>query len=241
MKILILTTETTHHNYFVKKIHEISDDLFVIYETKKPKVPEFKIYHKFEDEMVKYERNLWFNSKNKKLKFISNSITFNSVNDSDCIKLIDQINPDLTFVFGTGILNKKTISKINTNLFNFHGGDPEMYRGLDSHLWSIYHNDYNSLVSTLHKVEPTLDTGEILFKRKIKINKNLKLHQLRSLNTQECVKMAKDTINCLSNSSKIFSYKQKTKGRYYSFMPAVLKEICLNKFNNKNSDYNYGS
>ena len=47
---------------------------------------------------------------------------------------------------------------------NLHGGDPEKYRGLDSHLWSIYHEDWASLVSTLHVVSKDLDAGDSIEK-----------------------------------------------------------------------------
>ena len=58
------------------------------------------------------------------------------------------------------------ISIFENKIFNLHGGDPEKYRGLDSHYWSIYHNDFKSLITTLHKVRPILDTGEIVLQGK---------------------------------------------------------------------------
>ena len=54
------------------------------------------------------------------------------------------------------------MKKYKNKIFNLHGGNPEEFRGLDSHYWSIYHNNFN-LYSCLHKLSYKLDDGDIIF------------------------------------------------------------------------------
>jgi methionyl-tRNA formyltransferase len=114
---------------------------------------------------------------------------------------------------------------------NLHGGAPEYYRGLDSHLWAIYHNDFKNLITTLHYVEPTLDTGKIVFEKKLNITKDITIEKLRILNTDACISMSAMAISTLSKNYNLPSRVQSKTGRYYSFMPATLKEICVSKYN----------
>ena len=240
-KILILTTDTSHHAYFVQKLSKTENDIIVISETRHPKAPNFPIYHHFEDEMIVYENSSWFNGKQMYLNNFSDTFNCFSINDDSCLNHIKKYSPDITFVFGTSILKPLLINSINKNLLNFHGGDPERYRGLDSHLWSIYHDDYKSIVSTLHFVEKGIDTGDIVYRECIKISRNLKIHQLRKENTEKCVSLALKAIDKIKNYNNLNRKKQKNLGRYYSYMPLVLKNLCVKKFNNKQINYNYDS
>ena len=113
---------------------------------------------------------------------------------------------------------------------NLHGGDPEKYRGLDSHLWSIYHEDWASLVSTLHVVSKDLDAGDIIEKRSIDLLKTKDLYSLRAANTLNCINMSLLALDYFKNKGTFQLSPQTQKGRYYSFMPTVLKEVCVKKF-----------
>ena len=114
---------------------------------------------------------------------------------------------------------------------NLHGGNPERYRGLDTHLWSIYHNDFGDLVTTLHHVDADLDTGDIVFQSKLKVEAGTRLHQLRAINTKVCVNLFLVALGAFQSIGWLPSREQVSHGRYYSYMPAVLKEECIRKFN----------
>ena len=113
-----------------------------------------------------------------------------------------------------------------------HGGDPETYRGLDSHLWAIYHNDWTNIITTLHILNEHLDDGEIILKKSLDISKLTDLSQLRALNTSACLELTISALNSYKKTGFFLKNKQKNKGRYYSFMPACLKEVCAKKFSN---------
>ena len=141
-------------------------------------------------------------------------------------------NPDLIIVFGTKPIQNKLIEVKQNKIFNLHGGDPERYRGLDSHLWSIYHNDFSALLSTLHRLVPKLDAGDIVAQCSIPITTNSPLYKLQAMNTEICIKITLNLIDTFVKYGDIASRPQRKLGRYYSAMPKALKTICLQKFKN---------
>ena len=117
-----------------------------------------------------------------------------------------------------------------------HGGDPSRYRGLDSHLWAIYHRDFSSLTSTLHCMDQSFDKGNIVIQGDLKITNGMPIESLRSVNTEMCIQMSIAMVNCAKTIYPLPSRKLLQIGRYYSAMPAVLKGICEQNFKNYVSD-----
>lgn len=123
------------------------------------------------------------------------------------------------------------MNKFKGKVFNLHGGDLSKYRGLDSHYWSIYHNDFKSLFVTLHTTETKLDTGKIIYEKKINLTKTDKIYQLRYKNTNICVSLVQSLIKRLKLRKRYISKRPISYGRYYSFMPKQLKAIVEKNFN----------
>lgn len=225
--IVLLTTKTSHHFHFINEISKISN-LFIIFENKILR-SDFIIKSVYEKKQFLYEKKRWFDNKQIKIKKQLKFLNTNNINSIKAINFINFHNPDIIFSFGISRLRKDFLNKTNRKIYNFHGGDTSFYRGLDSHLWSLYHNDIRGLKNTLHEVDDKLDTGRIIFKEKLNLIKTKKLFQLRSINTELCIKLAKKFINL----KKIKKIKQQKKGRYYSFMPAVLKNLIEQKYPSK--------
>lgn len=225
--IVLLTTKTSHHFYFINEISKICN-LFIIFENNILR-SDFNIKSVYEKKQFLYEKQKWFDNKQIKIKKQLKFLNTNNINSIKTVNFINFYNPNIIFSFGISRLKKDYLNKINRKIYNFHGGDTSFYRGLDSHLWSLYHNDIRGLKNTLHEVDDKLDTGRIIFKEKLNLIKTKKLYQLRSINTELCVKLAKKFINL----KKIKKIKQQKKGRYYSFMPTVLKNLIDQNYSSK--------
>ena len=183
--IAILTSKTTHHIFFENQIFKKYKDIINIYETTSIK-PKFQIASKFEKKREIFEKKICF--RNKKSNFKGKSYGIKNINDNIIFKILKKHNVKYLIVFGTRKIKKEIVNRYKNKIFNLHGGNPEQFRGLDSHYWSIYHNNFN-LYSCLHKLNYKLDDGNIIFLKKIKLQKNMKIHQLRLKNTLCCIQM----------------------------------------------------
>ena len=230
MKIAVLTTETPHHTYFVKALKELFSDITVYCETKNNVTPLFKTDHSFEVKRDIYECQRWFRNEETKISEITSVNEFTSMNDASAIASLEKESVDIVIVFGTGVLKPPLIEICSQRIFNLHGADPEKYRGLDTHLWAIYHKDFSGLITTLHHLDKGLDTGDIVLQGAIPLHHKIKLHELRAANTEVCVKLTLTVIDMMNRFGEVTSRSQYKKGRYYSAMPSELKGICQKRF-----------
>ena len=236
-KILVIGTETPHRKYLINKLieygHNITDCIF----DNKLTIAPFNTTPSY----INKEENIL-----NALFDIKNISNFNRVrvynvkdiNSKKSNNLIRKISPDITIISGAPKLKINTINTIKKLCVNVHLGFVSKYRGLDSNLWAIYHRDYNNIGITLHKIEDKLDTGDIYLQSKLEISSEVSVYSLRYFETEKAIKM----LNIILNNyylKKLKSKKQKTLGRYYSFMPTELKNIIEKRLNKKKRIFDY--
>ena len=228
MKILILTTSTDHHLFFANELSRRFKNIKVILETKKNYFS-YSTNHRYLKKRKKFEKYFFF--KNKSTKFKDEKIFFD-INNNNCINYIKKLKPKLIISFGVGIIKAKFLNEFkNSKIVNLHGGNMNYYRGLDSHLWSIYHKDFNNLLTTLHYVKKKIDTGNIISTKRIKINKKVSFESIRAFNTINCLDLVTKYIKSIKDNKKISVKKNKKFGRYYSAIPSVLIDKCIKNYN----------
>jgi methionyl-tRNA formyltransferase len=228
MRTVLLTTDTTHHRFYAWRLSQHFPLQAIVVETRCWK-PHFETFHPFEELREQYEQNVLLADFKGAFADLTLTHTVESINSDESVAMLRSYAPDVLLVFGTGKLHPPVIEIPAAVCLNLHGGNPEQYRGLDTHLWAIYHRDFPNLVSTLHQVEPEFDTGAIVAQAQLQLQKDSELYQLRSINTEACVEMSVRALSSLQSGS-LPSRKQMSRGRYYSSMPSVLKEDCLKKF-----------
>lgn len=93
----------------------------------------------------------------------SNKITpITSINDKLTIQIVQDSSPELIFVNGTRIINKKIIETINIPMLNIHVGITPKYRGVHGGYWALYNNDLKNFGTTIHYIDSGIDTGRII-------------------------------------------------------------------------------
>ncbi len=229
MKIVVLTTDTSHHNYIVREIDKLFCISHVLEETTSLQ-PSFDTYHSYVKKQDAYEWELFFDGKKTALRTLAETSSYPSINSHEAVLKLRELSPDIVITIGTGKLSKEVIKCCPDGFINLHGGDPEEYRGLDSHLWAIYHRDYDALMATLHMLTPDLDAGDILYREKIGLLPRLPFYKLRAENVKVCVRLLCRALSEYQEKKEFSHYPQMRKGRYYSFMPAPLKKICVARF-----------
>jgi hypothetical protein len=229
-KIAVLSSDTAHHRYFLNTILKEGISLAgCLFETEHVEAP-FPIGPLFETEEDSFEAEHFFNRIPRELP---NGLTLEvgSVNSLEAAEKIRRLKPDFGVVFGTGKISKDVIQMFPDGLINVHRGIAEEYRGLDSDLWAIYHNDYKNIGVTIHKVEPLLDTGDVVLQERMELKAGMKTHQIRYytslIATDLVIKALKDYL-----SGTLKHRPQEKRGKYCSFMPLDLKKMVNEKFNN---------
>ncbi len=229
MRLVILTTETLHHCHFVREVTASNPVDLVVIERNHPIAP-FDTHHAYEDQRDSYELATWFGDGRASIEEFAETLEVKSANDPNAIGRLRRIQPEAILVFGTAKLSRAVIETCPHGIVNLHGGDPEHYRGLDSHLWAIYHGDYEHLQVTLHRVNERLDDGDIVAQRRLPLRRRMGIHELGRVNTEVCVDVVRTALGQWGRDGGFTSTPQSQRGRYYSFMPAVLKELCKSKF-----------
>lgn len=227
--LVVLTTSTPHHLAYVRALSRVHPIDHVVLETDAVK-PKFPVSHPFEEQRETYEWDTWFDGHRPEMGDFAATSSFGTANDPRCVDLLKRLAPDVMISFGTRKLGADILGICPAGALNLHGGDPERYRGLDSHLWSIYHRDRSGLITTLHRLNETLDDGEIVGRKAIAPPEDSAIFQLRRFNTEVCIELSLDALADFMGAARFTSTPQRKIGRYYSFMPAVLKEICARRY-----------
>ena len=140
--IILLTTDTPHHNYFFNELIKKNIEFKQIYYQTKFINVFFKTNSKIENFQNKFESKKFLYDKSIINKNTKKIISFNS---ESTIKKIKLLQPKLGVVFGTEILSEDVINLFRDGLINVHRGIISQYRGLDSDLWAYYHKDYYNI------------------------------------------------------------------------------------------------
>ncbi len=229
LRIAILTTETPHHMAFVRAIAEVYPNVRV-FEENRPISVSFDTNHEYGEIRDAYEIETWFNGDVPKLTDFADVETFPNLNDENAVASIKEFKPDAIIVFGTGRIGQDVIDIRPNRIVALHGADPEQYRGLDTHLWAIYHGDFDGLLTTLHRVDSVDDNGGVVTKMPLHIHKGMKFHELRKANCDSSIRIVLFALKMLEEYDQFISQPQRYVGRHYSFMPAVLIDRCIQKF-----------
>ena len=228
MKIIVFSTDTKHHTYFINKIAEYFDICSVVYERKKlvKSYPTGPFYEKEESEFE--ER--FFEEVDRELKVNKKMVEVHSVNSKHLVKYIESLKPDLGISFGTGIIKPYIYNIPKYGTINVHRGSIKDYRGLDSDLWAFYENKFDKLNVAIHYIDEDLDTGDMLSEQNCPIDKIEELYQIKYYTTCLATKMILTLLSRFKTEGKLEGLKQTKLGKYYSAMPVEKKWETWIKF-----------
>ena len=233
MKVLILSTPTKHHTYFINKIAEHHNICGIIYERKvlKKDYPTGPFHDNLAD---KYEDKFFEdgvpNDLSDELK--KKIVEVYSVNNRNLQKYIESMNPDLIITFGTGLVKPYIFNIPKWGTINIHRGDARNYRGLDSDLWAIKNEDFDKINVTIHYVDENLDTGDILMEGNQPLSEVEEIYELRYHTTILATDMMLRTLEFFKKKGgRIKGTKQTKLGKYYTAMSLEEKHLTEDIFN----------
>ena len=84
-----------------------------------------------------------------------------SVNGPEVTALLTEHKPQVVVVTGTGIIAKRVLALAPT-FINIHVGITPRYRGVHGGFWAVYEGQPELAGTTIHRVDPGVDTGAII-------------------------------------------------------------------------------
>lgn len=247
MRIAVLTTDTPHHRYFLRRLAaELPDQIQLvlnIFETREYPWSRLKKRH-----IRKSLPNLWrafalnpyatapelgaaqsafeeaafFPDGDNSLPAGLPSLSLHSVNDDQCLAAINEATPDLLLVYGTGKIYSHIFEAAPLGALNAHGGLLPGYRGLDTNLWAAYEGKPEDMAVTLHMIDAELDTGPVYETRRLGKIAGLNLANLRYHTAVICTDMFIDVVSGIA-AGTMHAKTQNGDSRYFGPMPTRLK------------------
>ncbi len=106
------------------------------------------------------------------------------VNEKKCLDICRRISPDIVMIYGSGILNSRTIRSFGGEIYNIHSSMLPYYRNVHSDFWAYMNDDYDKIGITIFKLARGIDTGSIAMQMPCGLSKEAGLaeHKVRNLN-----------------------------------------------------------
>ncbi|MCW2876616.1 MAG: hypothetical protein JWQ95_716 [Sphaerisporangium sp.] len=98
-----------------------------------------------------------------------NVLDVSSVNGPEVTELLRRERPSAVVVSGTGIIARR-ILQLAPVFINIHVGITPRYRGVHGGFWAIYEGRSELVGTTIHLVDPGVDTGAILAQKSVAVD-----------------------------------------------------------------------
>ena len=114
-------------------------------------------------------------------------LTVSSVNSEESYNYLTRAKPDLLAVWGTSILKRRIIEIPELGALNAHSAILPDYKGNFVEFWQAYNCDYDKAGITIHFIDPGVDTGDIVFQKKLNIGATSNPYLISALNKIEVI------------------------------------------------------
>ncbi len=247
MRFAVLTTDTSHHRYFLRRLAaELPDGAEIVLNIIETKGYPWR--RKARRHILESLPNLWkafaLNPYRQSATLAQRQATFeekhffpddddalpegfpthavHSANEDDCLAFIQAAAPDALLVYGTGKLLPRVFNIAPMGAINAHGGLIPGYRGLDTNLWAALEGRPGDMAVTLHAIDADLDTGPVYETRFLPPAADLNLSSLRYHTAVLCTDMFLDLIRGLV-AGEATATPQRGESQYFGPMPTRLK------------------
>jgi methionyl-tRNA formyltransferase len=246
MKITLFTANSRRHNYFINLLATISDELFVVQESrtifpglvKSERVSSKTMdnyFQKVSSAEQKIFGNNYINSKNVKIM----PLRAGDLNNCKMKFLKDFLKSDFYIVFGSSYIKGELIDfLIKRKAVNIHMGVSPYYRGTDCNFWALYDENPHLVGATIHMLSKGLDSGSMLYHAMAHPKKNLFEYSMST------VKSAFHSLADRIKSKDIFKYKPEIQNKLKEIRYSKLQEFndnVIKRFNKKkpNKKFNF--
>ncbi len=143
------------------------------------------------------------------------SLECGEVNESGFASFLEEIRPDLVVVLGSSVITPRIISIPSGGMINIHSGLSPYYRGTWSYGWPIVNAEPEYIGVTVHRIDPGIDTGDIIFQARPALDPKDDLNSIFLKVIAEGVELAADAIERFEAAAARLYPQASEAGRLY--------------------------
>ncbi len=174
------------------------------------------------------ETDVWWDKKYRVYKLASE-------NNISLLELPDVINLDIDFILSIQyhqLLKKEILDHPKYGSINLHMAPLPEYRGCNQFTFAIL-NEEHEFGTTLHYIDPGIDSGDIISEKKFKIHEDITVLELYDITEKKSIELFKEKIGQILNlKNKRIPQKELISERgchlYYRKDIEGIKELSLN-------------
>lgn len=144
-----------------------------------------------------------------------------------CLAFLQRTAPDLIICVGLDIIPRAVLEIPRLGTLNAHNGLLPRYRGRNATAWSVYHDDPVGV--SVHWVDPGIDTGAVLIREPISVERGDSLVSLLPKRQQLAARLlAEASRRAFSGTAQAIPQRREDGRQYYRMHP-VLREVVVSK------------
>jgi folate-dependent phosphoribosylglycinamide formyltransferase PurN len=150
----------------------------------------------------------------------------NSLNTQKARDLLKELNPDLIVVNGTRIISKKTLESVPAPFVNIHTGITPAFRGVHGGYWAMVKGKKDLFGTTIHYVDPGVDTGGIIAQVFIEPEKKDNFYTYPYLQYARVLPALKNVVQQFEEGAKPVVQKPVTEESSLYFHPTIFQWLA---------------
>ncbi len=229
MRIALLTTDGLPALYCAQALAAEYELCGVLTATSLPPLP-FETAHPLDAETEAYETANWFPQKIPELSDFGPVFSVPDMTSAAALDTVRDLAPNVIVAFGAGPLSAGIIELAKDHAVVLHAGNPEDFRGADTHLWAVYHGLTDDLQSIVQYADENPNTGAILRALPVHLADGTPLAGLRKAVTEGCVTGALKVMQFFADGGMLTVNHLQRIGKLYTPMPAAVKDYCLAQY-----------
>jgi methionyl-tRNA formyltransferase len=143
--------------------------------------------------------------------------------DESALEALRGLQPDLLVLVGSDIVPRPVLEIPRLGTINPHYGLLPAYRGMNVTEWSLYAGD--PIGVTVHMVDPGIDTGDILLREEIPVERGDTLPTLRAKHQEVAARLLVDAALALKDGTAERIPQRMEDGRQYYRMHPALRQV----------------
>lgn len=164
IKALVLTSNKPRHRYLINTIYKNFDLVGLITEEKNnyyvQQQEESLLVQEHFKKISEYELEYFNDVEYPNVDTLH--LDKKNINNNEVIYWAAEKNPEVIFLFGTGILEEQWLQAFDSKIINLHLGLSPFYRGTATLFWPFFNHEIECVGTTIHLAEKKVDAGKII-------------------------------------------------------------------------------